>query len=126
MSTNVHGWSYLTRHETVLDTAVPKSRLSERKSETAQDYAPMRTIVNGMNTATEKIAELAEYELNEYVITSPSFIRDTTDFINTLKEIEEPLPEGTIMFCFDVCKLYPSVPKQEGLEECREGLNFRS
>ena len=91
-----------------------------------KDKAPLRTIVNGMNTATEKIAELAEYELNEFVITSPSYIRDTTDFINTLKEIEEPLPQGTIMFCFDVCKLYPSVPKQEGLEACREGLNSRS
>ena len=86
----------------------------------------MRTIVNGINTPTEKLAELAEYELNEYVTTSPSYIRDTTDFINTLKEIEEPLPESTIMFCFDVCKLYPSVPKQEGIEACREGLEFRS
>ena len=91
-----------------------------------KNNAHMRTIVNGMNTATEKLAELAEYELNEYVITSPSYIRDTTDFINTLKEIDEPMPEGTILFCFDVCKLYPSVPKQEGLEACREGLNSRS
>ena len=30
------------------------------------------------------------------------------------------------MFCFDVCKLYPSVPKQEVSEAYREGLNTRS
>ena len=104
----------------------PKAGSLKGNPKLHKNNAPMRTIVNGMNTATEKLAELAEYELNEYVITSPSYIRDTTDFINTLKEIDEPLPEGTILFCFDVCKLYPSVPKQEGLEACREGLNSRS
>ena len=104
----------------------PKAGSLKGNPKLHKNNAPMRTIVNGMNTATEKLAELAEYELNEYVITSPSYIRDTTDFINTLKEIDEPLPEGIILFCFDVCKLYPSVPKQEGLEACREGLNSRS
>ena len=104
----------------------PKAGCLKGNPKLHKNNAPMRTIVNGMNTATGNIAELAEYEINEYVITSPSYTRDTTDFINTLKEIEEPLPEGIIMFCFDVCKLYPSVPKQEGLEACREGLNSRS
>ncbi|CAG2204322.1 unnamed protein product [Mytilus edulis] len=41
---------------------------------------PYRTIVNGIGTATEKIAEIAEKELDNYVINSPSYIRDTTDF----------------------------------------------
>ena len=30
------------------------------------------------------------------------------------------------MFCFDVCKLYPSVPKPEGLEACIKVLKSRS
>ena len=113
-------------HLSVYSPRYPKAGSLKGNPKLHKNNAPMRTIVNGMNTATEKLAELAEYELNEYVITSPSYIRDTTDFINTLKEIDEPLPEGTILFCFDVCKLYPSVPKQEGLEACREGLNSRS
>ena len=91
----------------------PKAGSLKGNPKLHKNNAPMRTIVNEMNTATEKIAELAEYELNEYIITSPSYIRDirdTTDFINTLKEIEEPLPEVTIMFCFDVLyiRLYPN------------------
>ena len=86
----------------------------------------MRTIVDGINTAKEKIAELAEYELNEYITTSRSYTRDTTDFIKTLKGIGESLPEGTIMFCFDVCIFHPSVPKQEVSEAYREGLNTGS
>ncbi|XP_053392303.1 uncharacterized protein LOC128554986 [Mercenaria mercenaria] len=86
----------------------------------------MRSIVNGMNTPTERLAELAEHELNEFVTSSQSYIQDTTDFINKLKDIQTPLPEGTLLFCFDVCKLYPSVPKKEGIDACRIGLNKRS
>lgn len=57
--------------------------------------------MNDKNTPTERLAEVAEYELNEYVTSSPSYIRDTTDFINKLKEVQQPIPEGAILFCFD-------------------------
>ena len=85
-----------------------------------KEKAPLRTIVSGLNIATERIAELAEHELNEFVESSPSFLRDTTDFILKLHDIQEPLPENSILFCFDVQKLYPSIPKIEGLDACRE------
>ena len=88
--------------------------------------APMRTIVNGINTATERIAEVAEYELNEFVKSSPSHIQDTTGFLKKLSKVQQPLPEGTILFCFDVKKLYPSVPKEEGIQACKEGLKMRT
>ena len=88
--------------------------------------APMRTIVSGMNTATEKLAELAEHELDEYVRLSDSFVRDTTDFISKLKEVPYPLPDNAILFCFDVVKLYPSIPRTEGLQACKEALQQRS
>ena len=88
--------------------------------------APFRTIVNGINTPTEKLADAAEYELQEYVFGSPSYVRDTTDFVNKLKEIKEPIPEEAILFCFDICKLYPSIPKDEGMAACQEALETRS
>ena len=88
--------------------------------------APYRTIVSGIGTPTEKLAEFAEHELTEFVETSPSYIRDTTDFTSKLKEIGEPLPENAVLFCFDVAKLYPSVPRKEGLEACEEALSMRS
>ncbi|MES9884726.1 MAG: GIY-YIG nuclease family protein [Sedimenticola sp.] len=86
---------------------------------------PLRTIVSGIGTPTEKIAEVAEKELNEYVVNSPSYIRDTTDFINQIKDING-LPDDTILFCFDVCKLYPSIPKKEGMDACEEAVAARS
>ncbi len=88
---------------------------------------PYGLIVSGVNTPTENIAELAEYELRQFVESSPSFIRDTTDFIIKLKEgVPERLPDNCILFCFDVCKLYPSIPRDEGIKACREALSKRS
>ena len=91
-----------------------------------KEGAPYRTIVSGIGTPTERLAELAEYELEEFVTQSPSYLRDTTDFINKLAEVKEDVTEDAILFCFDVCKLYPSIPREEGLEACREGLERRS
>ena len=45
-----------------------------------KEKAPLRTIVSGLNTATERIAELAEHEFNG---SSLSFIRNTADRIET-------------------------------------------
>ena len=42
---------------------------------------PMRTIVSGRDTPTENMAEIAECQLNQYVEESPSFLKDTTDFL---------------------------------------------
>ena len=86
--------------------------------------APFRTIVDSKGTPTEKLAEVAENELNDFVETSPSYIRDTPDFIRKLKKIKEPLPDNSL-FCFDVVKLYPSVPREEGLKACEEALSMR-
>ncbi|KAH3855080.1 hypothetical protein DPMN_097640 [Dreissena polymorpha] len=72
------------------------------------------------------MAEVAEKELETYVIETPSYIRDTTAFLNAIeREVTTPLPEGIILNCFDVVKLYPSIPKKEGLEACKQALNER-
>ncbi|VDI75886.1 Hypothetical predicted protein [Mytilus galloprovincialis] len=88
---------------------------------------PYRTIVNGIGTATEKIAEIAEKELDNYVINSPSYIRDTTvtDFLDKLSKVKQPIPKNSILFCFDVVKLYPSIPREEGIKPCKKALDTR-
>jgi len=87
---------------------------------------PFRTIVNGIGTATENMAGGAEKELNEFVKSSPSYIRDTSDFQQKLQEIPQPLPNEAILFCFDVVRLYPSIPKDEGIAACKEALAHRT
>jgi len=86
----------------------------------------LRTIVNGRNHSTEKMAEIVEDELREHVTSLPSYIRDTTDFLNKIKDIPQPHPEGTLIFCLDVKALYPSVPRAEARAAVIEALNGRS
>jgi len=86
---------------------------------------PLRTIVSGRNHPTEKMAEIVE-ELREHVTSLPSYIRDTTDFLNKIKNIPKPLPEGTLIFCMDVKALYPSVPRADARAAVIKALNGRS
>ena len=46
---------------------------------------PYRTTVNGIGTVTERIVEVCEKELNDYVESTPVYIRDTTGPIHTSK-----------------------------------------
>ncbi|XP_052262490.1 uncharacterized protein LOC127866129 [Dreissena polymorpha] len=86
---------------------------------------PLRTIVNGRNHPTEKMAEMVENELRDHVTSLPSYLSDTTDFLNKITQIQQPLPDGTIIFCLDVKALYPSVPREEARAAVIEALNRR-
>ena len=80
------------------------------------------------NHPTEKVAEIAEKMLKAHVESQPTYVRDTTDFLKKLKEAETSLRSVKDknglkhLFCMDVRKLYPSVPKAEGLEACKKAL----
>ena len=85
---------------------------------------PLRTIVYGRNHQTEKMAEVVENELREHMTLLPSYIKDTTDFLNKVTQIAQPLPNDTILFCFDVVALYPSVPRIEARAALETALNL--
>ena len=88
---------------------------------------PLRTIVSGRGHATERVAQLAESELRTHVESQSSYVRDTTDFIQKIAKTRLPTDNqiDPILFCMDVGKLYPSVPKREGLDACRKALDSR-
>ena len=86
---------------------------------------PMRIIVSTRNHPTEGIAKTAEAELRRGVETLPSYVKDTTHFLNRLGQITQPLPPGTLLFTMDVKGLYPNVPREEARQACRESLDGR-
>ena len=53
-----------------------------------------------------------------------SYIKDTGDFLNKIKNIHG-IPENAILVTADVVGLYPSIPHQAGLEALREALDKR-
>ena len=91
--------------------------------------APLRTIVSGRDHATERVAEIAEEQLRSHVESLPSYIRDTKDFLLKLSDVAQPVVgqcgQPPLLFCMDVRKLYPSVPREEGIEACRLALEDR-
>jgi len=86
---------------------------------------PLRTIVNDRNQPTEKVAKIVTDEVREYVTSLPSYIRNTTDFLNKIKNIPQPRPEGTLIFRLDVKALYPSVPRAKARAAVIKTLNGR-
>ena len=71
------------------------------------------------------MAEIAEKELESFVVSSSSYVKDTTDFLNKVPQIGA-VTDQTILFTMDVVTLYPSIPQKEGIQACKEGLNLRS
>ena len=87
---------------------------------------PYRTIVSTINHPTQRLAEVAEKELEEHVTNLPSHIKDTTDFLKKVETIKENIPDDFILFTMDVKALYPSIPRQETIKACKEALERRT
>ena len=51
-----------------------------------------------------------------------SYIKDSSDFIKKLKNIDH-IPQDDIMVTADVVGLYPSIPHDAGLEALRKALD---
>ena len=82
---------------------------------------PGRPIVSANSSPTERISQLVDHFLQPIVSTTPSYVRDTTDFINLLEPVQDLLP-GTILCTVDVTSLYTNIPNDEGISACRRHL----
>ena len=76
---------------------------------------PGRPIVSASSCATEKLSEFIDVLLNPLVTKTSSYVRDTSDFINKISDIDlENKP--TIIASLDVCSLYTQIPQLLGLK----------
>ena len=85
---------------------------------------PGRPIVSSCGSSTEGILHFVDYHLAPLVKEIPSFIKDTTDFLNRIETIDN-LPSDTLLVTLDVRSLYTNIPHSEGIEACRAALNTR-
>ena len=74
---------------------------------------PGRPIVNGIGTITEKLSAYIDQHIKPLVPNIPTYIKDTTDFINTIEGIQ--LDPTDLLVTTDVSALYTSIPHNEGL-----------
>ena len=82
---------------------------------------PDRPIVSSCRARTERISEYVDHHLCPLVVQTPSYLRDTTDFLRKLSTLEM-LPPGSILVSLDVSSLYTNIPHNEGVAACREAL----
>lgn len=73
-----------------------------------------RPIVSDCNSETYQTAEFIDYYLNPLSTKHKSYIKDTYDFIEKVKNIN--LPEKAFLFTIDVESLYTNIDTKEGIE----------
>ena len=85
---------------------------------------PGRPIVSGTQSLTEPLSKYLDLHIKSLVSQLPSYVKDTTDFLNKLGTIED-LSESDFLCTMDVTSLYTNVPHKEGLEALTHFLNQR-
>ena len=74
---------------------------------------PGRPIVNSIGSITEKNSAFVDSYLRQYTPRIPSYIKDTTHFINIMKNIQ--LDPEDLLVTIDVSSLYTNMPHNEGI-----------
>ena len=88
---------------------------------------PGRPIVSGCSCPTVQISRFLDTILRPLAAQIPSFIQDTTHFLNHIEEINKqgPLPDNVILVSADVSSLYTNIPHNDGIKACEKALNKR-
>ena len=128
--TRLHQKGFIGPHQrTYMAPASPKPGQIQGNQKLHKPGAPLRAIVSGRGHATERVAEAAEEQLRPHVENLQSYVKDTNDFLRRLRNTPQPIVDRyghtPVLFCMDVKKLYPSVPRAEGIDACRLALNGR-
>ena len=82
----------------------------------------IRLIINTQGSASYKIAKLVSRELKSLVLGGKSYIKDSANFVQTLKSIT--LEPSDNIVSFDVEDMYPSLPRAEVLKEVSRLINL--
>ncbi|CAM4615229.1 unnamed protein product [Caretta caretta] len=82
---------------------------------------PGRPIISGIGTLTAGLSGYVDSLLRPYATSTPSYLRDTTDFLRKLQSIGD-LPDNTILATMDVEALYTNIPHKDGLQAVKNTI----
>ena len=74
---------------------------------------PGRPIVNSIGSVTEKISAFVDEHLGKFTPRIPSYVKDTTHFINITNNIH--LEPDDLLVTIDVSSLYTNIPNTESI-----------
>ena len=81
---------------------------------------PGRPIVSVNDCPTERIWQLVDKFIQPLVTTLPSFIRDSSHFLQQIKDLK--LPRHAILATLDVTSLYTNIPNDDGIKAVHSAL----
>ena len=84
---------------------------------------PGRPIVSSIGSLLENTSRFSDTFLHQYVTALPSYLRDTTDFLNRINGI--PWQNGYLMATVDVVSLYTSINHDQGVHAAKHFLRTR-
>jgi hypothetical protein len=109
-----------TKTKTHLITKFPRTPNFYLLPKIHKQNNPGRPIVNSIQSPTEKISAFVDETLKPLARKVDSYIKDTTDFLNMIKDI--PVDENDILVTIDVSALYTNIPHDEGVQAIKEWM----
>ncbi|KAL6458590.1 hypothetical protein MHYP_G00320620 [Metynnis hypsauchen] len=97
---------------------LPKIHKSPESWSVPYEMPPGRPIVSDCGSETYATAEYIEHFLNPISTRHPSYIKDTYDFIDKIKNIT--LPQECLLFTIDIDSLYTNIETSAGLEAIKD------
>lgn len=97
---------------------LPKIHKEQQSWSVPMEMPPGRPIVSDCGSETYATAEYVEHFLNPISTRHPSYVRDTYDFIDKIRNIT--LPTNCLLFTVDIDSLYTNIETPAGLEAVRE------
>ena len=88
---------------------------------------PLRLITSCCGTAIDNVSAFTKFYLQPLARELPSFIKDTTDLLNRIEDLNQngPFPDGTLLVSWDIVSMFPNIDKQLGLTALKRALNAR-
>ena len=83
---------------------------------------PGRPVVSSVNCHTYTISKYVDFRLQSIVKNVPSYVRDTTDFLQKLDKVKN-IPNDCFLVTLDVKSLYTNIPNNEGIKAVREAYD---
>ena len=83
---------------------------------------PRRPVVSSVNYHTYTISKYVDFHLQPIVKNIPSYVRDTTDFLQKLDKVKN-IPNGCLLVTLDVKSLYTNIPNNERIKALREAYD---
>ena len=83
---------------------------------------PGRPVVSSIYFHTANISKYVDHHLQPIVKQIPSYVKDTSDFINKINAVNS-VPKNSYLVTMDVRSLYTNTPNVEGISAVKRAFN---